>query len=47
MAADERDGGKRRLRSAAWFDAPGREGILHRSWMKNQGVPTTPSTAAP
>ena len=29
----------RRLRSAAWFDAPGREGILHRSWVKNQGIP--------
>jgi dihydroxy-acid dehydratase len=32
-------GRPRRLRSAAWFDAPGREGILHRSWMKNQGIP--------
>jgi L-arabonate dehydrase len=31
--------GPRRLRSAAWFDAPGREGILHRSWLKNQGLP--------
>jgi len=34
------DAGKpRRLRSAAWFDAPGREGINHRSWLKNQGYP--------
>jgi hypothetical protein len=24
----------RRLRSAEWFDAPGREGILHRSWVR-------------
>jgi L-arabonate dehydrase len=32
-------GRPRRLRSAAWFDAPGREGILHRSWVKNQGLP--------
>ena len=32
-------GRPRRLRSAAWFDAPGREGILHRSWVKNQGIP--------
>jgi L-arabonate dehydrase len=39
MAGDERDGSGRRLRSRAWFDAPGREGILHRSWLKNQGVP--------
>jgi dihydroxy-acid dehydratase len=31
--------GKRRLRSAEWFDAPGREGIIHRSWMRNQGLP--------
>ncbi|HVZ71785.1 MAG TPA: IlvD/Edd family dehydratase [Polyangia bacterium] len=37
--ADDSKGGRRRLRSAAWFDAPGREGILHRSWLKNQGVP--------
>ena len=32
-------GRPRRLRSAEWFDAPGREGILHRSWVKNQGIP--------
>jgi dihydroxy-acid dehydratase len=29
----------RRLRSAAWFDEPGRAGINHRSWLKNQGYP--------
>jgi len=37
MADDS--GRPRRLRSAAWFDAPGREGINHRSWLKNQGYP--------
>jgi L-arabonate dehydrase len=39
--ADSGDGTTkgRRRRSAEWFDAPGREGILHRSWLKNQGVP--------
>ncbi|MEA2699712.1 MAG: L-arabonate dehydrase [Myxococcales bacterium] len=37
--ADDPKRPSRRLRSAAWFDAPGREGILHRSWMKNQGWP--------
>ena len=37
--ADDSGRAPRRLRSAAWFDAPGREGILHRSWVKNQGIP--------
>src|SRR5579862_5382467 len=37
--ADDPERPPRRLRSAAWFDAPGREGILHRSWVKNQGLP--------
>ena len=37
MADDS--GRPRRLRSAAWFDAPGREGVNHRSWLKNQGYP--------
>ncbi len=37
--ADDSERAPRRLRSAAWFDAPGREGILHRSWVKNQGIP--------
>ncbi len=25
-------------RSAAWFGAAGRSGMIHRSWMRNQGV---------
>jgi len=28
-----------RLRSAAWFGLPDRDGFVHRSWMKNQGLP--------
>jgi L-arabonate dehydrase len=39
MAGDDPARPKRALRSAAWFEAPGREGILHRSWLKNQGLP--------
>jgi len=27
------------LRSAHWFGAGGRDGLIHRSWMKNQGLP--------
>jgi dihydroxy-acid dehydratase len=27
------------LRSRAWFDKPDRDGFIHRSWMKNMGVP--------
>ncbi|NPT32923.1 IlvD/Edd family dehydratase [Paraburkholderia xenovorans] len=27
------------LRSQAWFGLQGRDGFLHRSWMKNQGIP--------
>ena len=30
---------KTKLRSAAWFGKPDRDGFLHRSWMKNQGFP--------
>lgn len=30
---------KKRLRSLSWFDGPGRDAIMHRSWMKNQGIP--------
>src|SRR5262245_65939544 len=30
---------KEPLRSAAWFGKPDRDGFLHRSWMKNQGLP--------
>ena len=28
-----------KLRSAAWFGMQNREGFIHRSWMKNQGLP--------
>lgn len=31
--------GKKRLRSHEWFNAPGRDSMVHRSWMKNQGLP--------
>jgi dihydroxy-acid dehydratase len=27
------------LRSAQWFSAKGKDGFIHRAWMKNQGVP--------
>jgi dihydroxy-acid dehydratase len=30
---------KRTLRSAAWFGRHDRDGLVHRSWMKNQGIP--------
>ena len=30
---------RRRLRSAAWFGRHDRDGLVHRSWMKNQGIP--------
>jgi dihydroxy-acid dehydratase len=30
---------KPRLRSQAWFGKAGRDGFVHRSWMKNQGYP--------
>jgi dihydroxy-acid dehydratase len=30
---------QRRLRSSAWFGRPDRDGFIHRSWMKNQGLP--------
>ena len=29
----------RKLRSAEWFGAYDRHGLVHRSWMKNQGIP--------
>jgi L-arabonate dehydrase len=29
----------KRLRSQSWFGGNGRDAIMHRSWMKNQGVP--------
>jgi dihydroxy-acid dehydratase len=30
---------KRPLRSAQWFGRHDRDGLVHRSWMKNQGIP--------
>src|SRR5262245_36345742 len=30
---------KKPLRSTAWFGHPDKDGFLHRSWMKNQGLP--------
>ena len=30
---------KRHLRSAEWFGRHDRDGLVHRSWMKNQGLP--------
>src|SRR5580693_3787511 len=30
---------KRKLRSQEWFGLEGRDGFIHRSWMRNQGFP--------
>jgi L-arabonate dehydrase len=30
---------KKRYRSAEWFGKAGKDGFIHRSWMKNQGLP--------
>ena len=30
---------KRKLRSQEWFGRADRDGLVHRSWMKNQGIP--------
>jgi L-arabonate dehydrase len=30
---------KRKLRSAAWFGGEGKNAFMHRSWMKNEGIP--------
>ena len=30
---------RRALRSAAWFSKPDKDGFIHRSWMRNQGLP--------
>ena len=32
-------GTRRKLRSAEWFGRHDRDGLVHRSWMKNQGIP--------
>jgi dihydroxy-acid dehydratase len=31
--------GRRKLRSSAWFGGEGKNAFMHRSWMKNQGIP--------
>ena len=31
--------GKRQLRSQSWFGGFDKDGFIHRSWMKNQGLP--------
>ncbi len=33
------DKSKRKLRSAEWFGRRDRDGMVHRSWTKNQGIP--------
>ena len=30
---------KKKLRSYHWFGEPGIDSMVHRSWMKNQGLP--------
>jgi L-arabonate dehydrase len=30
---------KKRYRSYEWFGKPDRDSMVHRSWMKNQGLP--------
>ena len=36
----KKDGKKNRvLRSRTWFDSHDRDAMVHRSWMKNQGIP--------
>ncbi len=30
---------KRKLRSSRWYGRPDKDGFIHRSWMKNQGLP--------
>jgi hypothetical protein len=30
---------RRKLRSYEWFGGPGIDSMVHRSWMKNQGLP--------
>ncbi len=39
MSQDSGKDGKRTLRSQEWFGKEGKDGFIHRSWMKNQGLP--------
>ena len=31
---------RRKLRSEAWFGGPSKDAFMHRSWMKNEGIPS-------
>jgi dihydroxy-acid dehydratase len=33
------DNSTRKYRSSAWFGKPDKDGFIHRSWMRNQGLP--------
>lgn len=35
------------LRSAGWFSAPSKNGILHRSWLRSEGLPDDSFTGRP
>src|SRR6185437_6223067 len=37
--SDESPKGPRKLRSTQWFGRHDRDALVHRSWMKNQGIP--------
>jgi len=39
VADNKDDTRKSRFRSAEWFGRTDRDGLIHRSWMKNQGLP--------
>jgi L-arabonate dehydrase len=39
-AGDPKNNGKKPLRSQGWFGRPEPEGMLYRSWMRNQGRPS-------
>ncbi len=47
MSGTEVDTGPRALRSAGWFDAPGKNGILHRAWLRSEGLPDDSFTGRP
>jgi len=39
IEVDPTPGPNQTFRSQAWFGIPGKDGFIHRSWMKNQGIP--------
>src|SRR5689334_20653091 len=39
VAGKNDNSGKGKYRSAQWFGRTDRDGLVHRSWMKNQGLP--------